>query len=74
MRIGIGRMGKDRVDLLSAPLPGTELHSLDLVEQLSIAFRFASALLFRAKTLFLTSRQLIKSLASLGICSLVCAR
>ena len=73
MGVSVGRMGKDRVDLQSTPLPGTELHLLDLVEQVSIAFRFAPALLFRAKMLIFTSMQLIESVASLRMFSLICA-
>ena len=66
-------LGKDRVGLEIASKAGTESHSLDLTEQLLVPLRFTSALLLSAKTLFLTSMQLIESVASLRICSLVCA-
>ena len=47
----------------------TEQDSIDMTEQLLITLRFVSALLLRAKTLFLTSTQVIESGASLRISS-----
>ena len=71
--VRVGCVGKDRVGLEIASLPGTVLHSLELTEELVTGLRLASRLLFRSRTLFLSPAQLSESVALLGIPSVVCA-
>ena len=72
-RVGVGYLEKDSVGLVIDSLVLAELPSLDLPEQLSIPLRFVPSLVFRAKRFFRLTLQLVESVASRRIGSLVCA-